>query len=137
MKNKTKKFLQLPELLEGKEAFLKYIKDNLVYPKEALEKKIEGVVYLFGEINDNGIVQSVSVIKGIGAGCDEEAIRLIKNIKYTKVKNRGKRVKVKKRFRIKFKLPPQKNVIFNIVKNKKEEQSQEVEKKYSYTILVK
>ena len=138
VKNKTKIFLKLPEYPGGKEAFIKYIKENLVYPKEALEKRVQGIVYLKAEINDNGEVLHVSVEKGVGAGCDEEAIRLIKNIRYTSVKNRGKRVKTKKKFRIQFKLPPRKTVNFEVVSKKNiESPKQSVSKVYSYSIKFK
>lgn len=140
VKNSTKKFLKLPEYPGGKEAFKKYIKENLVYPKEALEKRIQGIVYLKAEITDNGEVLNITVEKGVGAGCDEEAIRLIKNVRYTSVKNRGKRVKTKKKFRIEFKLPPiktPKSVKFELV-NKKiiEPTKQPASKIYSYSIKI-
>ena len=141
VKNSTKKFLKLPEYPGGKEAFKKYIKENLVYPKEALEKRIQGIVYLKAEITDNGEVLNVFVEKGVGAGCDEEAIRLIKNVRYTSVKNRGKRVKTKKKFRIQFKLPPaksSKSVNFELVGKKNTEPTkQSASKVYSYSINLK
>ena len=138
VKNSTKTFLKLPEYPGGKEAFKKYIKENLVYPKEALEKRIQGIVYLKAEITDNGEVLNVTVEKGVGAGCDEEAIRLIKSIHYTTVKNRGKRVKTKKKFRIQFELPPQKAVNFELVSKKNAEQpKQSTSKVYTYSINIK
>ena len=135
MKKTTKKFLKVPQYPGGKEAFKKYIKENLVYPKEALEKQVQGIVFLNVEINDNGEVLSVVVEKGVGAGCDKEAIRLIKNVRYTKVKNRGKRVKTKKKIRIQFKLPPRKTVNFNVVKTIQTEKPKTI-KKYSYSINI-
>ena len=138
MKNITKKFLKLPEYPGGKEAFKKYIRENLIYPKEALEKRIYGIVYLKAEITDNGEVLNVTVEKGVGAGCDEEAIRLIKNVQYTSVKNRGKRVKTKKKFRIEFKLPPakpSKSINFELVSKKSTETTkQSASKVYSYSV---
>lgn len=135
VKNSTKKFLKLPQYPGGKEAFRKYIKENLVYPKEALEKRIQGIVYLKAEITDNGEVLNIFVERGVGAGCDEEAIRLIKNVRYTSVKNRGKRVKTKKKFRIQFKLPPKKAVNFELVSKKNAEPTkQPASKVYSYSI---
>ncbi|NOR74035.1 MAG: TonB family protein [Draconibacterium sp.] len=135
MKNKIKKFLKLPEYPGGNEAFKKYIKDNLVYPKEALQRQIEGTVYLKVEINDNGEVLDISVEKGVGAGCDKEAVRLIKGIHYTSVKNRGKRVKTTKKIRIEFKLPSRKSINFEVVSNKKvEPKKQTASKVYSYSI---
>lgn len=129
-----KKFLKLPEYPGGKEALRKYIKENLVYPNLAIDKRIEGIVYLKAEIDDNGNVLNVWIEKGLGAGCDEEATRLIKNIQFTGVKNRGVRVKTKKRFRIEFKLPPQKKVNFNLVKTKPDSKKNVPDKTYTYTL---
>lgn len=135
VKNKTKKFLKIPKYPGGKEAFKKYIKDNLVYPKEALQRQVEGIVYLKAEINDNGKVLNINVEKGVGAGCDEEAVRLIKGIHYTSVKNRGIRVKTTKKIRIEFKLPPRKSINFEVVSNKEvEPKKQTAPKVYSYSI---
>ncbi len=137
MKNRSKKFIKLPEYDGGKEAFKKYIKANLVYPKEALDKRVEGTVYLSAVVNDNGDVLQVNIEQGVGAGCDEEAIRLIENIQFPKVKNRGVRVKTKKKFRINFKLQAQKKVNFNLVKTKTVENKPIQIKSYSYTIELK
>ena len=68
MRKSRKIFLKLPEYPGGKEAFRKYIRTNMVYPPEALQKRIEGIVQLAAEIDDNGNVLDVEVKKGIGAG---------------------------------------------------------------------
>jgi protein TonB len=139
VKEKHKKFLKLPEYPGGKEAFKKYIKENLRYPTKALENKIEGIVHLSAEINDNGDVMSVVIINGLGYGCDEEAIRLIKNIHFGGVKNRGIRLKTKKKFRVEFKLPPQKKINYKLTKsddanNKNDQKESEKVTTYSYSI---
>ena len=105
MKHPEKKFLKRPEYPGGKEAFKQYVKANLIYPEKAREKGIEGIVYLNAQIDDNGTVRDVVVEKGIGGGCDEEAVRLVNNVQFGKVKNRGVRIKTRKKFRIEFKLP--------------------------------
>ena len=134
MKKQHTKFLQVPEFKGGKEAFKKYIKENLIYPKQAREKRIEGTVYLSAQIDDNGNVLSVDIEKGIGFGCDEEAVRLVKNIKYGKVKNRGVRLKTKKKLRINFKLPPSNKIKYNVVKNEQTNNSKS--KTYSYSLKI-
>jgi len=136
MKNSKKRFLKLPEYPGGKEAFKKYIRTNMRYPQEALEKKIEGIVQLAAEIDDNGNVLDVGIEKELGAGCDEEAVRLIKNIIFGGVKNRGIRLKSRKIFKIEFKLPPEKKKIkYNLIKsNKNLITGKKQSKKYSYTI---
>lgn len=57
--------------------FYEYIKSNLKYPKEAKENGVEGRVLLNFIIESDGSISDVILQKGIGYGCDEEAIRLI------------------------------------------------------------
>lgn len=99
-----KKFLKYPEYPGGKADFKQYILDNLHYPEQALKNHIEGVVYLSAEVNDNGQVIGVTVDRGLGYGCDEEAVRLISGMHFGGVTNRGFRLKTRKRFRIRFSL---------------------------------
>ena len=70
-----------PDFPGGMEAFFQYIRKNQKYPEEAKQDKVEGKVFVSFVIDSTGRVrkESVKVIKGIGHGCDEEAIRLIKN----------------------------------------------------------
>jgi len=138
MKNAKKKFLNRPEYPGGKEAFKAYVKSHLVYPEEAKQKRIEGVVQLLAQIDDNGNVGEVTVENGIGGGCDEEAVRLIKNVQFGSVKNRGVRLKTRKRFRIEFKLPQrQKKISYSVTPEQKTaspENGKQSGKTYSYTI---
>lgn len=99
-----KRFLKLPEYPGGKEQFRDYIRKNLRYPDDALRNRIEGIVHLTAEIDDNGNVLGVNVDKGIGHGCDEEAVRLISELIFGGVHNKGLRVKTKKKFKIQFKI---------------------------------
>ena len=134
MKKPKKKFLKLPEYPGGKEAFRTYIKSNLMYPKEAKENRVEGIVHLNADIDDNGNVIDVIVEKPLGAGCDEEAVRLIKAVQFGKVKNRGMRVKTRKKFRIEFKLPPQKKINYTVVKSDPNLQSEKNTITFSYSV---
>jgi TonB family protein len=102
MKKKT--FLHYPEFPGGKISFQKYISENQTYPEEALKNNIEGIVYLSADVNDNGQVADIRIEKGIGFGCDEEAIRLLQGMHFGSVFNRGIRLKTRKKFRIPFKL---------------------------------
>jgi len=121
---KKKNFLRIPAFPGGKEAYLQFIKDNLVYPEHALSNKVEGSVYLVYTVNNLGEIVDVEVTKGIGCGCDEEAIRLIRLMKYEPARNRGVKMKVEMKTRINFKLP------VNIIANK----PSEVQLNYSSTI---
>jgi protein TonB len=62
----------------GYEAFYKYIKQNLKYPEAARQQKAEGKVILQFLVKKDGSLSKVKVQKGIGHGCDEEAIRVVK-----------------------------------------------------------
>jgi TonB family protein len=100
-----KHFLNLPKFTGGSEAFRKFIADNLSYPQEALEARIEGSVVVGYDISDEGSVINPHILKGLGYGCDEEAIRVIGLLSYEKVKNRGVRVRTTTKTTIHFKLP--------------------------------
>lgn len=131
--------MKRPEYPGGKTAFKEYVKKNLVYPEEALEEGVEGVVHLSARIDDNGQVSEIAVEKGIGSGCDEEAQRLIKNVQFGAVRNKGIRLKTKQRFRIEFRLPTTKKRI-NYHLKKTSVPNQLVQKNesqsYSYSVIV-
>lgn len=138
--NKEKRFIDLPEYPGGKEAYKEYIRKNLKYPKEALDRKIEGVVHVHYRVNGLGRVIKAEVTHGIGHACDEEALRLVRSLKYGKAKNRGVKVTASMRTKIHFKLPQQPGIQFNYVANKKTEKqaAAKIPKKegesYGYTI---
>ncbi len=102
---KKKNFLILPSYPGGKQAFLKFIAENLRYPQAALENKIEGTVYLEYTVDNLGVVGDETLIHGIGYGCDEEALRLVNLLNYDPVRNRGVKMKAKMKTRIRFELP--------------------------------
>ena len=54
-----------------------YLMNNVVYPKYAQRNKIEGRVVLNFMVDTNGVISKVKIVRGLGGGCDEEAIRLI------------------------------------------------------------
>lgn len=68
-----------PEPIGGMEGFYKYIAQNMVYPKEARRVGIEGRVFLQFLIRKDGSLTDIKLLKGIGHGCDEEAIRVLQN----------------------------------------------------------
>lgn len=88
---------EFPEPEGGMEAFYKYVAENLEYPKFASYNEISGKVYVQFVIDKEGNVKDVSIIKGIGGGCDEEALRIVKEspIKWEPGKQRGVPVKVR------------------------------------------
>jgi Ca-activated chloride channel family protein len=68
---------QMPEYPGGQQAMNLFIKQNLQYPKKAVEMGVSGRVYVQFIIDENGVISDIKVLRGIGGGCDEEAIRII------------------------------------------------------------
>jgi len=105
---KDEHFVKKPIYPGGLTAMRKLIAAELKYPAEALKEKIEGSVYVRYGIDYNGRVSEVKVLQGLGHDCDEEAIRVVKLLKF-EVPKTPRRVKVgfHKKIRIHFKLPKQ------------------------------
>jgi len=85
-----------PEYPGGMAAFYKYVGDNMKYPSTARRMGIEGRVYVQFVVDKVGNVTEVKAVKGIGAGCDEEAERVLRqSAKFKPGKQRGRAVKVR------------------------------------------
>jgi len=94
-----------PEFPGGMAAFYKYVGDNMDYPSQARRMGIEGRVYVQFVVDKVGNVTEVTAVKGIGAGCDEEAERVLREApKFKPGKQRGRAVKVRMVLPIIFKL---------------------------------
>jgi periplasmic protein TonB len=91
---------QMPDLIGGLGALQKKIK----YPEIAKKAGVEGRVIVQFVVNERGDVESPVVVRGIGAGCDEEALRAVADAKFTPGRQRGTNVKVKMSLPITFKL---------------------------------
>jgi TonB family protein len=100
-----KSFVKLPKYDGGSEAFRAFIAENLRYPQAAIDANVEGTVIVEYEVFDNGVVHNPRILKGLGHGCDEEAIRVVELLRFEKAKNRGLRVKMTTKTNINFKLP--------------------------------
>ncbi len=81
---------QMPELIGS----LAELKSNLEYPKAALAAEIEGTVVIQFIVSAKGEVVNPKVIRGIGGGCDEEAIRVTRLAKFVPGRQRGVPVRV-------------------------------------------
>ena len=101
---------QMPEYPGGVEAMMKYIAENVKYPEEAKNKNIAGRVFVSFVVEKDGSVSNVKVLRSIGGGCDEEAVRVIKSMpKWKPGMQKGKPVRVSFQIPIYFKLDtPQK-----------------------------
>jgi protein TonB len=76
--------------------FYAYVNANITYPRQALSMHIEGKVFVEFVVDKNGVLTNAKIIRGIGGGCDEEAIRIINNAPaWNPGKQRGKPVKVR------------------------------------------
>jgi len=69
---------EMSEFIGGQTAMDAFIKMHLSYPTEAKTKGISGTVYIEFTVKADGSVTNVTVIRGIGGGCDEEAVRVVK-----------------------------------------------------------
>ncbi|MDA9554705.1 TonB family protein [Pelobium sp.] len=67
----------LPTFPGGVEAFRKFLNENLRYPAQARENNISGIVYLTFIVEKDGGLSNIKIVRGIGAGCDEEAVRVL------------------------------------------------------------
>ncbi len=86
---------QMPEFPGGNEKMMEFISSNTQYPQEAKNKGIQGRVLVNFVVDTDGSVTDVDVMKGIGGGCDEEAVRVVKSMpKWQPGRQRGKAVKV-------------------------------------------
>ena len=129
----------------GQKALNAFIYKHLQYPKEAGEAGIEGSVYLRYSIDPSGKVVDAKVISSLGYGCDEEAIRVVKLLKFKADKVFKARVLFHKKIRIWFKpktkaLPSQSNIQYNLQPAKEKvprPQPRGKSKSYHYTITIK
>jgi len=91
---------EMPELIGG----LTSIQRNIQYPEMARRAGIEGRVYVQFIVNENGDVEEPRVIRGIGGGADEEALRAVRDAKFKPGVQRGRPVRVQYSLPVVFKL---------------------------------
>lgn len=114
--------LEVPaEFKGGEKALYNYLFKNLKYTNEAAKNKVQGRVFITFAIETDGSISYAKVIRGIGAGCDEEALRVInKSPKWNPGTKRGNPVRVSYTFPIFFQLEknqPQFPAIYNPYKD--------------------
>jgi len=84
---------------------VEYISRNIKYPQEAKELGIEGKIFVTFIVEVDGSISSIEVLRGIGGGCDEEAVRVVKSMpNWTPGRQGGVAVRVKLNLPIKFTL---------------------------------
>jgi TonB family protein len=69
-----------PKFPGGKEPYLRFRKENLKYPVEAKEYCVQGKVTVSFVVEKDGSLTDIKVVKGLGRGCDEEALRFVRSM---------------------------------------------------------
>ncbi len=135
---KPESFIRKPVYPGGTKAFNEFIRTELKYPDEAIQNKIEGIVSVSHDVDANGNVSEVKLKHGIGYGCDEEAMRIVKLLKYDAKKYRGMRVVFHNITNINFRLipsipPPESTTVLNY---SIKEKTTEIPEKVVYNIII-
>ncbi len=95
-----------PRYPGGDDARLWFLRKNVRYPETALKAGVQGVVVVVFIIEIDGYLSHIEVTKGIGGGCDEEAIRVVKLMpRWEPARRNGKSVRVVVRMPIVFRMP--------------------------------
>lgn len=102
----------MPEYPGGRDAMYKFIQNNLVYPQEAKDNGTTGRVFVTFVIEKDGSVADVKLLRGIGSGCDAEAMRVIESMS----KWKPGRLEDNKTVRVQYNLP----IKFSLNTEKKE-----------------
>lgn len=86
---------EAPSYPGGENARIQFLRNNIKYPKLALQNKIQGKVYISFIVEKNGSLSNIKILQGIGAGCDEEALRVVHLMpKWKPGKTQGREVRV-------------------------------------------
>jgi TonB family protein len=96
---------EMPELIGG----LASVQREIRYPEMARRAGIEGRVFVQFIVNEQGDVENPQIIRGIGGGADEEALRVVRQAKFTPGMQRGRAVRVQYSLPIFFKLQGSEN----------------------------
>jgi protein TonB len=97
---------RMPEFPGGQSAMYEYISRNLQYPRQAIENNIAGRVLISFVIMPDGQVEMSQVEKGIGFGCDDEALRVVREMPtWMPAEQNGRKVPIRMFLPVLFKLP--------------------------------
>lgn len=125
---KSKHFIKKPIYEGGNSAMSDFFKKHMSYPQEALDKKQEGTVQVSYEIDWKGNVSKAKVMNKLGYGLDEEAVRLVKLLKF----------KIPKEpYKAKVKFGKKTNIHFRIPSTKPQPQSLNSTTQYQYSLTSK
>ena len=68
----------MPSYPGGDDARIKFLIENIKYPEAAMKNKVQGKVFVTFIVRADGSITDVKILRGIGSGCDEETVRVIK-----------------------------------------------------------
>lgn len=91
---------EMPELIGG----IAVLQSRIKYPEMARQAGVNGRVFVQFVVNEQGNVIEPVVLRGIGGGCDEEAMRVIKTAKFKPGRQRGRPVRVRMVIPVRFEL---------------------------------
>ena len=91
---------KMPEIKGGAKSVVKHLK----YPQQAKALQVQGVVYVGFVVTDKGEVQDPKILRPLGAGCNEEALRVVNLLEFVPGYHQGKAVPVRFVLPIRFKL---------------------------------
>ena len=100
----SNKYLAKADVMPEPVGGISAIQKRVVYPEIARRAGIEGKVFVQAFIDEKGDVIKTKIIKGIGSGCDESAMKAVKETKFTPAKQEDKLVKVQVVVPVLFKL---------------------------------
>jgi TonB family protein len=98
--------IELAEPAGGRKAYRQYLEQNLKYPEQALNNKVEGRVTVQFTVESSGQMSNFKILRGLGYGCEEEVLRLIREgPKWKPSRRNTEAVSDKVKVRLKFTLP--------------------------------
>lgn len=96
---------EMPSFRGGDSERQKFLSDHIIYPQLAAENGIQGTVYIQFVVDTKGNITDVKVLRGIGGGCDEEAVRVTKLMpEWNPGRQNGRNVRVRYNMSVSFKL---------------------------------
>jgi periplasmic protein TonB len=95
-------FINYAEELPSPVGGIKSLQEKVHFTEIARRAGVEGIVYIQAKINKNGDVVEAKILKGLGAGLDEEALNAVKLTKFVPGKQRGRAVNVMMTIPVKF-----------------------------------
>lgn len=103
--NTANGFVLIAEQMPVFDNFARYLQNTIRYPRQAVDVGAEGKVYVEFIVNTDGSISDAKVVRGIGFGCDEEALGAIRNMpKWKPARQQGNPVRVKLTLPVEFKL---------------------------------